>query len=197
MELPFKSPAASAATATTNTPKMVFESFPQDQKPKHHISAHTVWTITKIVIVLAIIGLIIYAVVKYWKYIEIAGLVLGAALAAAALAPILIPIIAGLLGLAVAAFGYMSGRSKKGIELSDQAKEAGDDAKADQIKSETKDTLQEKTNAVNEQIVDAQNQGVPNVTINEVPVATSGASAFSDGEDAGKNSFGPDGGGGD
>lgn len=190
MELPFKSPAASAATATaaTGTPKMVFESFPQDQKPKHHISAHTVWTITKIVIVLAIIGLIVYAVVKYWKYIEIAGLVLGAALAAAALAPILIPIIAGLLGLAVAAFGYMSGRAKKGTELSDEAKAAGDDAKAEEIKSEVKDTLQEKTNEVNDQIVEAQNQGVNNTTVSGVDVSVSGSDAFDDGEDAGEKS---------
>ena len=144
--------ASSPAKATSPAPKA-----------KHKISGHTVWLITKIVVVCLILGLIIYAIVKYWKYVEIAGLVLGGLLAAAALAPILLPILAGLAGLTAAGMAWAWGKVNGTKEISDQLKADGQTDKANAGEQEVKSTIQSDTEQVNKNIVDAQNQNQPNV----------------------------------
>lgn len=138
-------------------------------KAKHKISGHTVWLITKIVVVCLILGLIIYAIVKYWKYVEIAGLVLGGLLAAAALAPILLPILAGLAGLTAAGMAWAWGKVNGTKEISDKLKADGETDKANAGEQEVKSTIQSDTEQVNKNIVDAQNQNQTNV---EMPGGT-------------------------
>lgn len=150
----------------TKTPAPTPSAPPESPQSKgFHVTASGMWTFFKISIVLLIIGIIVYFVVKYWKYIEIAGLVLGGLLAAAAVAPILAPILAGLAGLAVGAFGWAYGKLKTTKELSDDAKASGDTAKAKAIEDETKNTLESDSQNLSDKITENNNQADPNPTV--------------------------------